>query len=254
MKTTFLRRTLALIATGMCILTANAQQKDVKTTTSSSDRFIYNNQYMNFDEDSTVSPPRTYANYFNGRTHYNITLADGNVIEMYVNGHKIPADSFKVYSDVVTKLKEQIKRDRLQAIEDMKQAERDRAQAEEDRKQAVRDQEQAVRDRAQAEEDRKQAVRDQEQAVRDREQAERDRVQAEEDRKMIDSLKTDLVTEHVVADKASVRSVILNEDALIVNGKTQPEELLKKFRAKYLKKPGYTITMGEHFMQFGNSH
>ena len=307
MKAIFLRRTAALIATGLCILTAQAQQKDVKTTTSSTERFTYNNQYMNFDDDSTTNPPRTFANYFNGRNHYNITLANGDVTEMYVDGHKIPADSFNVYSSIVTKLKEQIKRDRLQAIEDRKQAERDRAQAEEDRKQAVRDQEQAVRDRAQAEEDRKQserdreqavkdreqsvrdqaqaeeekkqavrdreqadrdraqaeedrkqAVRDQEQAgrdreqaVRDREQAERDRLQAEEDRKMIDSLKTDLVTEHVVTDKASIRSVILNEDALVVNGKPQPEELLKKFRAKYLKKPGYTITLGEHFMQFG---
>lgn len=300
MKTIFLRRMAALIATGMCILTVQAQEKQAETTTSRSERVIYNNQYMNFDDDSSISPPRTYANYFNGRTHYNITLADGNVIEMYVDGHKIPADSFNVYSGIVTKLKNQIKRDRLQAIEDRKQAERDREQAERDREQAGRDREQAIRDqeqaardreqsekdrqqaerdreqsvrdqaqaarereqaekdRQQAERDRAQAVRDQEQAVRDRAQAEedrkqaaRDRIQAEEDRKLVDSLKTDLVTEHVVTDKASIRSVVLNEDELVVNGKVQPEELLRKFKTKYIKRPGFTITLGEHFLQFG---
>jgi len=307
----------ALIATGMCILTAQAQEKDVKTTTSSRERFTYNNQYMNFDDDSSSNPPRTFVTYNNGRNAYNITLANGNVTEMYVDGHKIPADSFNVYSAIITKLKEQIKRDRLQAIEDRKQAERDReqaerdreqagrdreqavrdqaqavkdraqaeedrkqadrdreqavkdreqsvrdqAQAEQDRKQAERDREQADRDRAQAEEDKKQAVRDQEQAVRDRAQAEedrkqaaRDRIQAEEDRKLVDSLKTDLVTERVVPDKASIRSVVLDDDGLVVNGKQQPEELFKKFKAKYIKQPGYSIMMGEHFLQFGRKN
>lgn len=299
MKTNFLRPMAALIATGMCILTAQAQEKKVKTITSSSERFVYNNQYMNFDEDSTTNPPRVFANYFNGRNHYNITLADGSVTEMYVDGRKIPADSFYVYNSIVTRLKDQIKRDKAQAIEDRKQAERDRAQAEldrqqaerdqaqaerdreqaekdrqqadrdreqaikdreqsvrdqvqaeNDRKQAVLDRAQAERDRAQAEEDRKQAVRDQAQAAEDRKQAERDRIQAEEDRKMVENLKADLVTEHIVADKASIKSVLLNSDALVVNGKPQPEELLKKFKAKYLTKPGRSITMGEHFLRF----
>jgi hypothetical protein len=285
---------IAIVILMVLALTTQAQ----KTTTSKYKPVEHNydnygNEYLNVDDDSSVNPVQTIVSYCHGRDKYDFTLAADKIIELYVNNRKIPADSFYVYNSLIDGLKEQIKRDRAQAIEDRKQAEldrqqavrdqvqaeedrkqaerdrqqaeldrqqavRDQAQAEEDRKQAIRDQAEAEQERKQAEEDRKQAeldrqqaVRDQAQAEEDRKQAELDRKQAEEDRKMMESLVNDLIAEHIVPDKQSVKRVELNEDEFIVNGKLQSAELLKKFKAKYIKKPGYSFTYGGYTSGYG---
>ncbi len=291
MKTTFLKQSIAILIIAVSALSANAQKKQ-------GDKLAYESRntsstYMYFDDDSTVNPPQTTVTYCENHIRYEFTLSSDKLTELYINNHKIPADSFYLYNALVTKLKEQIKRDRIQAEEDRKQAALDRVQAEEDRKQAVRDQAQAEEDRKQAEKDRQQAeverqesvkdqqqavedrkqaerdrmqadqdrkqaeldrqqaVRDQAQAVEDRKQAELDRKQAEEDRKIADSLVSDIIAEHIVANKAGIREVILNEDEFIVNGKLQSEELLKKFKAKYVKKAGYSVRYGGTTSSYG---
>lgn len=110
-----------------------------------------------------------------------------------------------------------------------------RAQAEEDRRQAMQDRQQADRDRVQAIEDRKQADRD-------REQAAKDRKQAEEDRAMMKKLISDIIAEGLIPDEKSLRSLYLDEDGFIINGKQQPDALLKKFQEKYLLRPGYRLS------------
>jgi hypothetical protein len=256
--------------------------------------------YLYVDGDFTYNPEERTVTYRNGGAEYHFTLKNGLATELYVNGKKIPSDSIYLYNGVILKVKEQIRRDSIQSIEDMKQAEFDRKQAEEDRKQAVKDQEEAEKDQAQAEldrqqaeEDRKQAVKDQEQAVKDREQAEedrkqamkeiedskkdqaqaeldrkqaeedrkqavkdqgqavKDRAQAEEDRKqaeadraMMKAMIKAIVNEQIVPDEASLVSFVLAEDEFVVNGKIQPEALHAKFKALYLKHPGWSISFG----------
>ncbi len=232
---------------------------------------------MRVEDDSSVNPVQSVVSYKDAYNKYDFTMALDKVIEMYVDGRKIPADSFYLYNGIVTIVKGQIKRDKEQAIRDQEQAVRDQAQAikdgqqaerdrmqadadgkqaEKDREQAGRDQQQAVKDQQQAErdrmqadadgkqaeKDREQAGRDQQQAVKDQQQAEVDRKAAEEDRKMVSALMSDIVKEHIMPDEKSIKQIMLDEDEFIVNGKLQSEELFKKYKAKYLKSPGYSIS------------
>ncbi|HWB25446.1 MAG TPA: cell envelope integrity protein TolA [Chitinophagaceae bacterium] len=284
MKTKFFKKGIAITVLSIMGITALAQNKQ-GSKYQSSDHFG-SNEYLYVDDDSSVNPVQTMISYCHGRDKYDFTLAGDKVIELYVNNRKIPADSFYVYSGLVNRLKEQIKKDRAQAAEDRKQADLDRQQAvkdqaqaeddraqaekdrqqaeldrqeaEKDRQQAVQDGKQADRDRMQADEDRKQADLDRQQAVKDRAQAEEDRKQAEldrqqaeEDRKTIDSLLSDLVSYHIVPDRKSVRNVDLSDDGLYVNGKEQPADIAKKFREKYLKKPGYSLSYGGYTSGYG---
>jgi len=279
MKANFFKHSIALVAAAVCIGTAGAQ--NIHHSSSGID-----NTYMNVEDDSSTNPVQTIITYRKGGDQYDMKMAQDKIIELYVNHRKIPADSFSAYSTIVNKVKQQIKLDRLQAIEDQKQAVRDQQQAVEDQKQAVRDQQQAeedrkqaeedrkqsvidqqqaeedrkqaVRDQQQAEEDRKQAVKDQEQAeedqkqaVRDQQQAEVDRKQAEEDRKLIKSLMDEMVKEHIITDEKSVTRLVLNEDEFRVNGKLMSDELHNKFKAKFIKIPGYSIMMNNNQNGYG---
>ncbi len=295
MKTKFLKYSIVLIALLVCIRSAHAQA--IKHSLSSHSNGDY---YMYVDDDSSVNPVQTLITYRKGGERYDIKIALDKIIELYVDNRKIPADSFYLYNGLIDKLKEQIKRDRIQAKEDEKQAELDRVQAkedekqaaldrvqagkdqqqaEEDRKQALKDmkqskidQEQAEQDRKeslkeieeakkdkfqadedrkQAEEDRKQAIKDQEQAKLDRVQAEEDRKQAEEDRALVKALITELVKENIIPNESSLVSLVLTDDEMVINGKKQSEELHAKFKAKFIKKPGYSVHYGGSTSGYG---
>jgi chemotaxis protein histidine kinase CheA len=141
----------------------------------------------------------------------------------------------------VVREKAQAERDAQQAVQDKQQAERDVQQAVRDKAQAERDAQQAVKDRAQADRDKEQAVRDKEQAERDKEQAVRDKIQAEEDKALVKALMAEVVKEGLAPDEKSVTSLILDESLFFLNGKKQSDELQKKFKGKFIKKPGYSI-------------
>jgi len=145
----------------------------------------------------------------------------------------------------------QAEEDRKQSVKDIEQSKRDQEQAEQDRKQAVKEMEDAKKDQVQAEEDRKQAELDRKQALRDQEQAEIDRKQAEEDRALVKAVITQLVSDNVIPDEKSLVRLRLTEDELVINGKKQPEELHNKYKAKYLKKPGFGIYYGEFMSGYG---
>jgi hypothetical protein len=115
----------------------------------------------------------------------------------------------------------------------------------------MRDKQQAERDAQQAARDREQSGRDREQAGRDAEQAKRDKIQAEEDRALVKSLKAEAVREGLAPDEKSVRSLILDESVFYVNGKKQSDELQQKFKAKFIKKEGYSIHFHDGTMRIG---
>jgi colicin import membrane protein len=146
---------------------------------------------------------------------------------------------------------EQAKRDQEQAKRDQEQARRDQDQArreqdearrdqEEAKVQAKRDQEQADRDQQQAKREQEEAAREQQQASRDQEQAERDQVQAKkdqaqaaEDQRQLKMLEADLITDGLVPNEAALRSLQMNADEMIVNGKKVPDSVFNKYKEKY---------------------
>jgi hypothetical protein len=149
----------------------------------------------------------------------------------------------------------QAEQDREQSIRDRQQAEKDRLQANLDREQAMRDdvqakrdREQAIKDRAQADRDRLQAEKDRAQAELDRQQAAKDRIQAEKDRKeaqaLLKSIIEEMISDKLVKDKESLNGFRLTEDAFVVNGVKQSQELHTKYLQKFIKRAGYGIYYG----------
>jgi colicin import membrane protein len=213
----------------------------------------WGNTYLYFDDDSSSVPPKTIVVYRNENGPlYTLHMAGDKVLDLTVDGRAVSSDSINgSYKAVIQEIKGQVERARVQARLDRLQAERDREQAGRDREQAEQRRDvnrqrgtggRAGRDQEQAERDRQQAGRDREQAERDREQAERDRKRAAEDRAIMQSIMDDLVKDGLVPDKESVHSLKINADEFLLNGKSLPEAVQKKYIAKYVTGKGYSMS------------
>jgi hypothetical protein len=176
---------------------------------------------------SAPSKTGTHINTRTGKEHisidhndqtYELEFIDGKMTAFSIDGTAVPPEKWGEYDTAISEIKEQIKRDRIQAEQDRKQAERDRQQANRDRLQAQKDRQQAMRERAKADQDRERArqdrlqvdktrdrsTQDRLQAEKDREQANRDRLQADKDREQAnrDRLQADKDREQAELDRA----------------------------------------------------
>ncbi len=168
---------------------------------------------------------------------YRFRMEDDKIIELSIDKHKIPADSFYLYEPIAKKILVQIKIDKIQAEKDQIQAEKDKSQAEKDQmeaskddqeakrdaeeaskdaRQAKLDAEQAAKDAHQAKIDAEQAAGDEAQAKRDMEQAKLDMAMAEKDRAALKSLIGELVKEKLIPDEKSLTQLMLNEYVFVV--------------------------------------
>jgi len=173
MKTNYLKHGM-LIAAIAFTTTAYAQKKEKLSDE--------DYKYSNYDQVVSRNGKRVeeFKTNWNG-TVYKAELIAGKLTELYVDGEKIPAAKWGEYSTIISKIREQIRLDKIQAKKDQAQAARDQVQAKKDQQQALKDQEQAKRDQQQAARDQEQAKRDQEQAKRDQENAANEQVQARHD-------------------------------------------------------------------------
>ncbi|RWY49327.1 hypothetical protein [Mucilaginibacter gilvus] len=199
MKTKFLKQGLLLAA--MAATTLSYGQAKKKTVRDNSP----NSNYMTTSR-SNGQEVEEFRTNWNG-VIYKAKFVIDKMTELYIDGEQIPAAKWGDYSTVLTKIKEQIKRDKIQAKKDQEQAARDMVQAKRDQEQAGRDQLQAKRDAEQAQKDALQAKRDAEQAQRDQAGAGEAQVQAKRDqeRAKLDQLQAKKDQEQAAKDMVQAK-------------------------------------------------
>ncbi|PWK80049.1 hypothetical protein LX99_00513 [Mucilaginibacter oryzae] len=271
MKTNYLKGALLLVTMTALTHAANAQSPANKKS------YLANTKY---DDIGGKGRERIETNY-KGK-NYRMELANNKLLALVVDGEVIPSTKWNEYSKEVAAIREQTRKDRIQAKKDQVQAHHDQQQAKLDQEQAARDQrqakldqeqaardqerakieqERAAKDQEQAKRDREQAVRDQEQARRDQAQARLDQIRAKkdqeratEDRRLLQQLTGDLVADHIIPNEEALHDLSFNSEEMIVNGVKQPDSVFKKYAGKYKRFAQGSSSYQDGKKQFNGLH
>jgi len=206
-----------------------------------------------------------------GDHFYKIVNVYNKPSEVYVDSRLVTGDELTKYNAVIERIKSSVKddeedREMRQMERGRRQAERDERQAAHDQEQARHDREQRQRDRGQRESDHQQEQFDRRQQQRDREQQQRERMkeryeteavyretggddcrscdddyqrseeaqreQSAEDRAMLKKGIQVLVDEHVIGNSDNLRSLVLTDSEISVNGVRQPQNIYQQMRSR----------------------
>ncbi|HVU98021.1 MAG TPA: hypothetical protein VHE34_22510 [Puia sp.] len=203
-----------------------------------------------------------------GDHFYKIVNVYNKPSEVYVDSRPVAGDELAKYSDVIARIKSSIKDD--DEDREMRQMERERRQAERDEHETAREQERQQRDRERQQRDREQRdferQRDRERQQREHEQQQRERAQEKyesdavyretsdsdcrscdedyqrseeaqreqsaEDRAMLKKGIQVLVEEHVIGNSGNLRSLVLTDTDISVNGVRQPQNIYQQMRSR----------------------
>ena len=175
MRTNYIKAGIASITMLLAISAAKAQTSVADKSAMDADRY---NNYDHVSNRDGKQVERIQTNWDDKL--YKMELVNDKITALYVEGEKIAPADWSKYNKVIAAIREQIKKDRIQAKRDQAQAKIDQEQASRDQVQAKRDQEQAMKEREDAKRDQEQASQDQIQAKNDQAQAARDQEQAKQ--------------------------------------------------------------------------
>jgi colicin import membrane protein len=256
MKTNYMKCSLWLMAALFTVMTAKAQ-------TSASGKTAYNaREYNSYDRIHNENGKQVELIQSNMDDNvYKMELINGKMTELYVDGVKIAAGNWDKYSDAIAAIREQIRKNKEQALRNEEQARLNQIQDKKNEEQAVRNEEQARLNQVQEKKNADQAVRNEEQArlneiqekknqdqvARNEEQAtknqeqarlneiqaKKNEAQAAENERLMKKMIEDLVSDKIIPDANSLHELTMNDDEMTVNGVKQPDDVFKKYREKY---------------------
>jgi hypothetical protein len=263
MKKNHIKTSVWLVAALFAVFTAKAQtnasdKKAADSTSRNNFDFINNEQgkhveRIQIDWDDKV---------------YKVELVNDKLTALYVDGEKIPAADWDKYGDLIAEIREQIRKNKIQAARNQEQARLNQIQEKKNEQQAVRNQEQAQSNEIQAKKNQDQDVRNEEQvrlnqiqekkneeqAVRNQEQAahnqdqavhneeqarlnqiqaKKNQEQAEENERFMKQITADLVNDKIIPDGNGLHNLTFRDGEMIVNGVKQPDSVYKRYVEKY---------------------
>lgn len=229
MKKKIFNRALLCISVTLLLSSSQAQTKEqtAKKNAAKSEVSIKN--------ESNVISTGNIVNYKEDGHTYSFNIKEDKITDLYIDGKRIPEKDYPKYKSTISRILEQIKKDKEKAQLDMMKAQQDQKQAKVDMEEAQLAKQKAEQDMIQAKVEKQQAEQDKQRAMKDQERAMLDKMNAEEDKKILNSLLTEIVSEKIVSSEENISSVTLNSSEFIVNGKRQSSNLHQKFKTKYLK-------------------
>ena len=187
--------TASLIIVSACLFvfaSLNAQIKEQKNSTLQQPASIISKEKSNLEANGTQKTNLEYKiggeTNMTGETNtiidgmkYRIVLENSVIMEMYIDGQKIPYDKIISYKSLLDEIYEPNILKRKKYLNDSEQSKRDSEQSKRDSEQSKKDSEQSKRDSEQSKRDSEQSKRDSEQSKRDSEQSKRDSEQSKKD-------------------------------------------------------------------------
>ncbi|MET0465456.1 MAG: hypothetical protein ABW007_20015 [Chitinophagaceae bacterium] len=160
--------------------------------------------------------------------------------------HREEAEKHRAEAEVHRKeasaAREAAEKDRNRAAVQRQEAETQRRQAEQHRTHAERQREEAQAQRAVADRHRAEAEVHRNEAEKHRAEAEVHRAAAAEERRKFDTMIDELVTDKLIPSRKELRSVVFDNNELLINDVKQPDAVYKKYKEKYLKNTTGRIT------------
>jgi hypothetical protein len=166
-----------------------------------------------------------------GGHRYKIVNVYNQPEEVYIDDRKIAAGDRSKYDAVLEKIRASVRDDDEER--DIRQMERSRRQAEREKEQARREQREAQRQREQAQREGRQVeptsyeIDDSD----DDQDITRERQQSADDRAMLKKGIRYLIDEHLIANRESLRTMVLTDSSVSINGVSQPHNVFQQLRS-----------------------